>query len=1412
MAGHSSWTVTVFVILFEMYSAQVNDKGLVVSTFPNWAFNAQLQVFHSDPSTFNLTKSIGLTKMDVGGNSQVTSLVANTRNDSLIVLDAYDNTIYNYENFNLYMNHTSKNFSKVHTGVSASTSQIAVDWLTGNVYWTDGFYKWIATHPLSFPNNASVYKIIISTQLTKPEGIAVDPFQRLLFWSDVIGPKSKIERSTLIGGNRTIIVQSDIPIWVSSLALDTDNQMLYWADIGRQTIEYCDYNGNNRKVLRRILGSSFLSISMSKMVVCATEYKYLDVLCFNKTNGNTTWLESYMYQEPWAVTVYDSEQQKIVKSGCDSKSCDHLCFNTGDNTATCACKEGYILMGDGKSCQSENGLLFGKSIIIANSTVACMFDIHLATNIKPVPDCILTNLTALSNFVVDSHTRLIYYSSIHSIQVVDMITKSEKVLYTNTMATISGLSFNWITKNIYWTDSAGGKILLHSTYTRTTTDLITSLDNPRYITVDPHNRKMYWIQGTGYSSNLQESNLDGTGQVTILKKGEIASPAGLYYDTLSQKLYWINNGDLVSMGVDGSNAVYHAYTGLATDVLVYKDYSYWTTGDGYVDIAHLDSYYADVSIKANYMGSLAAIGVYDVDVQPMELNNCTNFNGGCQHICLPTGSITIVCLCNFGYILQSDGKSCSNTPFEDSFALIPDVTHDKIYQVSLSDGELRALDIPDVDVPVSVIYDKPTAQIYWTNALRTEIRASKLKSTTSNLIYDTSSVLPVGLAFDYSSGLLYFTTEYWSKPSYIGCVHPHVGKHLTLIKDLDLPKNIALDPKRGLMCWTDIATSSTKTSYIGCANMDGTSKFTLVGKDINSPNGIVFDYSSERVYWADADLSRIESVKLDGSDRRILVVEPGAALVGLDISPPYLYYVGRNKQQITKIDLGSNTKVSFMNDIHALGRIESVRVSPIQTQPLNTYCATKNGECALFCLPTPTGRTCGCEDGESLLSDGKTCTGHISCDINIPNAILDDRCIGHATGSCNYTCANGYAKAVDILTCDAHGNWNQPINSVCQSLTGTCPADIPHGYVTSQCDRKIGSICAYTCNAGYIPDPQNSKLTCQATGAWNIPVANLCTVSKVFCPTVISNGQIEPSCTFSSGTQCDFSCNAGYSKNTDVTKLVCLVNGIWSFNGDLCVPDSSVKCKNTLSNGAFDPQCTFNVQKTCKYTCNSGYSQDKTIDQVMCMDSGTWSVAVDTLCTKALAPCSKSVPHGRIKEPCSAMSGVKCDYECDAGYLMQPIVVHLLCIDGSWTVKTDSLCIAQSPPGVSSQKQTQDSGTSGGAVAGIVIAAVIITIVVVLGIVYFLWWRKRPQGQYVSNNTNLKFQRFDDSNVPAEGVTGFSNPIANQSEYGNFSSLRDEGYVTTDTSPNYDQVDPKEVRVDVEKRPTTNGVYANSDA
>lgn len=150
----------------------------MVATFPTWFYQAHLEIYHGDPSNYVMNKVPGRVQTDIGDNAQVTSIVSNTKDNTVYFLDATSQTIYTYNNFTFYMNHTHQSFSKIHTGVSATTSQIAYDWLANNIYWTDGFYKWICSHPATTDQDLSLYKVLVKDHLTKPEGITLDPFKR----------------------------------------------------------------------------------------------------------------------------------------------------------------------------------------------------------------------------------------------------------------------------------------------------------------------------------------------------------------------------------------------------------------------------------------------------------------------------------------------------------------------------------------------------------------------------------------------------------------------------------------------------------------------------------------------------------------------------------------------------------------------------------------------------------------------------------------------------------------------------------------------------------------------------------------------------------------------------------------------------------------------------------------------------------------------------------------------------------------------------------------------------------------------------------------------------------------------------------------------------------------------------------
>ena len=68
-----------------------------------------------------------------------------------------------------------------------------------------------------------------------------------------------------------------------------------------------------------------------------------------------------------------------------------------------------------------------------------------------------------------------------------------------------------------------------------------------------------------------------------------------------------------------------------------------------------------------------------------------------------------------------------------------------------------------------------------------------------------------------------------------------------------------------LLFWSDWGSSP----RIMKCSMSGISCDVLVGEDLIFPNGLVLDSSADRLLWVDAKLDRAESVRLDGTDRRV---------------------------------------------------------------------------------------------------------------------------------------------------------------------------------------------------------------------------------------------------------------------------------------------------------------------------------------------------------------------------------------------------------------------------------------------------------------------------------------------------------------------------------------------------------------
>ena len=107
------------------------------------------------------------------------------------------------------------------------------------------------------------------------------------------------------------------------------------------------------------------------------------------------------------------------------------------------------------------------------------------------------------------------------------------------------------------------------------------------------------------------------------------------------------------------------------------------------------------------------------------------------------------------------------------------------------------------------------------------------------------------------------------------------------------------------MYWTDWGSNP----KIEQAAMDGSSRRTVITGNLGWPNGLTIDRSTNRLYWADAKLDKIEVSDLTGANRRLIVsstadIHP----FGLTLYQGMLYWTDWNNQSISRLDLSYGNK------------------------------------------------------------------------------------------------------------------------------------------------------------------------------------------------------------------------------------------------------------------------------------------------------------------------------------------------------------------------------------------------------------------------------------------------------------------------------------------------------------------------
>ncbi|XP_077472512.1 low-density lipoprotein receptor-related protein 2a isoform X9 [Stigmatopora argus] len=876
------------------------------------------------------------------------------------------------------------------------TESLVVDWVGRNLYWSDYVLETIEVSRLDGTHRT----VLVSENVTNPRGLVLDPRDsaHLMFWTDW-GKNPRIERASMDGKMRTVIISNKL-YWPNGLTIDYPNNLLYFADAYLDFIDYCDYNGKNRK---QVLASDLVlqhphAITIFEDFVYWTDRYINRVMRAHKWHGGNQTVMLFNLPQPMGLVAMHPARQPAGNNHCFQNPCTHICLLSaiGPRFYSCACPSGWTLAADQVTCtRIEDPFL----VVVRDSII---YGISLNPDDKS--NDAMVPVAGLQNGYdtdFDDNEQTLYWvehpGEIHRVK--SDGTNRTEFAPAAILGSPVGLALDWITENLYYTNPSTqsievlrlrGKVQYRKTLI-TNTGSPTGAGSPVGIAVDPARGKLYWTdQGTesGIPAKVASADMDGLNPVTLFTNN-LDHIEFITVDIQENKLYWaVSSSGMIERGdPDGTNRI-TIVSGLAhpCGVAIYQNFLYFTDRDFEVIERADKNTGSDRVVLRNNVPGLRVLKVHYRDASAGTSNGCTRNTSACEHLCLPRPRDLFTCACATGFKLNADNKTCA--PYE-SYVVISTLS-------AIKGFSLEGDDHSEAMVPVAgrgrnalhVDVHMASGYIYWcdfSSTVTAQNGVRRIKTDGSGL----SNIVTTGIgrngirgiAVDWAAGNLYFTNAFLME-TYIEVLRLNTTFRRVLLKtQTDMPRHIVVDPKNRYLFWADYG----QNPKIERSLLDGTNRTILVSSGIITPRGLALDQETGYVYWVDDSLDMIARVSPKGGETE--VVRFGSRYptpYGIAVFEGSIIWVDRNLKKVFQAskEPGSTEQTLVIRDNINMLRDVTIfdqRMQPSTAQELNNNpCVEANGGCDHFCFALPTSdvgnasRKCACAFG-NLAADNKSC-------------------------------------------------------------------------------------------------------------------------------------------------------------------------------------------------------------------------------------------------------------------------------------------------------------------------------------------------------------------------------------------------------------------------------------------------------
>lgn len=326
---------------------------------------------------------------------------------------------------------------------------IAVDWWTGNVYFTDSGRKEIVV--LGDASHKSVS--LLRGALEKPRGIALHPQSGRMFWTDW-GQTPYVGVTQMDGNGLSTLVDSDLK-WPNGLSIDYPSERLYWVDSARFKLESIGLDGQQRMAVT-LHGTDAIPFSLQVMgsVAYWTDKSKTELFSTDKFTGSD--LKTLSVKEG-LLSIYTRHSliQTKPKDGenpCKINPCPYMCLLSREGTRSCVDGNTKAVEHQGTEVES---LKWHVLVGYANELYKVSYNYGSAPQVTSYHKISVGNHTIsrvvrspISGdiFVADNENKKIFRIVPQHIQEVTELT-------IDPIGHVSSMVAHHLVENIYWTDS-----------------------------------------------------------------------------------------------------------------------------------------------------------------------------------------------------------------------------------------------------------------------------------------------------------------------------------------------------------------------------------------------------------------------------------------------------------------------------------------------------------------------------------------------------------------------------------------------------------------------------------------------------------------------------------------------------------------------------------------------------------------------------------------------------------------------------------------------------------------------------------------------------------------------------------------------------------------------------------------------